>query len=203
VGSDLFARCRHGLEFRALSKLPFLQLDLRYAGTGNLCGRDLYRGEREAWLHQEALEALLLSAQALAEQRPGWRFRIFDAARPVSVQRELFAKVAGTPRQAYVADPDRGSVHNFGFALDLGLQDERGEPLDMGTPFDSFEPLAQPQLETAFVAQGKLDAQQVAWRQILRDVMARGGFRQHALEWWHFDLKPLEELRGKYPLLDA
>jgi D-alanyl-D-alanine dipeptidase len=200
VGSDLFARCRHGLEFRALSKLPFLSLDLRYAGSDNICGRDLYHGEREAWLHQEAFAALLSSGAMLAA---GLRLRIYDAARPVSVQRQLFAQVAGTPRQAYVADPLHGSVHNYGFALDVGLEDAQGRELDLGTSFDSFDPLAQPQLEAAFLAQDRLTQAQVDRRRRLREVMVAGGFRQHAMEWWHFDLKPLDQLRGRYPCLDA
>ena len=199
----MFARCRHGLEFRALSTLPFLCLDLRYAGPDNICGRDLYRGEREAWLHQEAFDALWRCGQALGRSLPGWKLRVFDATRPVSVQRQLFARVAGTPQQAYVADPERGSVHNYGFALDLGLQDGDGRLVDHGTGFDSFDPLAQPQLEKAFLAQGRLTPQQVEHRRQLGEVMAEGGFRQHAMEWWHFDLKPLDHLRDRYPRLDT
>ena len=110
---------------------------------------------------------------------------------------------AGTPQQAYVADPQQGSVHSFGFALDLGLQDETGQELDFGTPFDSFDPLAQPQLEDAFVAQGRLSAEALELRRLLRWAMEGGAFVQHPLEWWHFDRRPLAQLRGKFPLLNS
>ena len=199
--ADLFAPCREGSAYLALSVLPFVALDLRYASTNNLCGRDLYHGEREAWLHVEAWQGLKESGRALLARQPGWKFRVFDAARPVSVQALLFSAVAGTPQQAYVADPQQGSVHNFGFALDLALQDESGQELDFGTLFDSFDPLAQPQLEEAFMAQGRLNPTQIGLRRLLRQVMAAGGFQQHPMEWWHFDRRPLEQLTGQYPIL--
>ncbi|HTB35161.1 MAG TPA: M15 family metallopeptidase [bacterium] len=201
MDADLFAPCREGSAFMALSELPFVVLDLRYASADNLCGRDLYGGEREAWLHLEAWRGLKECGRALLARQAGWKFRVYDAARPLSVQSQLFAMVAGTPRQAYVADPQQGSVHNFGFALDLGLQDQQGRELDFGTPFDSFDPLAQPQLEEAFLAQGRLSAEQLGLRRLLRQVMAAGGFQQHPMEWWHFDRRPLEQLTGQYPML--
>jgi D-alanyl-D-alanine dipeptidase len=200
---DLFAMCRLGSPFKPLSSLPFVRLDLRYATVQNLCGRDLYHGEKEAWLHQEAWEGLSQAGRLLERRCPGWNLRVYDAARPLSVQVQLFAKVAGTPQQAYVADPAQGSVHNYGFAVDLGLEDAEGRELDLGTTFDSFDPFAQPQLEGAFAAQGRLSPQTLELRRLLRWAMEGGSFTQHPLEWWHFDRRPLSQLRGKYPLLNS
>lgn len=200
---DLFARCRQGDPFKPLSPLPFVRLDLRYACERNLCARDLYGGEREAWLHQEAWEGLCQAGLRLRQLSPAWRFRIYDATRPVSVQVQLFAQVMGTPQQAYVADPAQGSAHNYGFALDLGLEDEAGRELDLGTAFDSFDPLAQPQLEQAFFAQGQLSGEVLELRQQLAWTMLAGGYQQHPLEWWHFDQRPLAQLKGHYPRLDT
>jgi D-alanyl-D-alanine dipeptidase len=203
VDPDLFGLCRRNQAFLPLSGLPFVRLDLRYASERNICKRDLYRGEPEAWLHHEAVEALKLSALALSLRRPGWKFRVFDAARPVSVQRQLYTAVAGTPQQAYVADPDHGSAHNYGLAVDVALDDASGREQDFGTPFDDFDPLAQPQLERTFFLQGRLQRPQLTLRRILRACMARGGFKQNPLEWWHFELKPIEQLRGRYPLIHS
>jgi D-alanyl-D-alanine dipeptidase len=139
----------------------------------------------------------------LAQRCPGWALRVYDAARPLSVQVQLFAQVAGTPQQAYVADPAHGSVHNYGYAVDLSLQDGDGQEQDLGTPFDSFDPLAQPQLEEAFVAQGRLNPQALELRRLLRWAMESGSFQQHPLEWWHFDRRPLAQLKGKVPLLNV
>jgi D-alanyl-D-alanine dipeptidase len=203
VTTDLFDACRHSGEFRPLTGLPFVSLDLRYSSDHNICGRNLYQGECEAWLHREAAVALGKSAHALAVRHPGWKYRIYDAARPVSVQRQLFAAVAGTPQQAYVADPDHGSVHNYGLAVDIGLEDADGNELDLGTPFDALDPLAQPQLERTFFLQGKLLARQLNLRRALRISMNRGGFFQHPLEWWHFELHPLDQVKGVYPLIQG
>jgi D-alanyl-D-alanine dipeptidase len=200
---ELFEFCRRHVEFRTLSGLPFLSLDLRYASERNICGRDLYAGEREAWLRREAVEALERSAQVLARRHPGWKFRVYDATRPLSVQAQLFAAVAGTPQQAYVADPDRGSAHNYGLAVDLGLEDGQGRELDLGTEFDAFDPLAQPQLERTFFLQGRLLESHVELRRTLRACMARGGFIQHPMEWWHFDLLPLDAIKAGYPLVQG
>jgi zinc D-Ala-D-Ala dipeptidase len=198
LASDLFGFCRHSEAFRPLSGLPFLSLDLRYAGDRNICGRNLYYGEREAWLHREAADALARSAEALKQRQPGLKFRIYDAARPVSVQRQLYAAVAGTPQQAYVADPDHGSVHNYGLAVDLGLEDAAGRELDLGTSFDDFDPLAQPQLEDTFFLQGRLPAAALGLRRFLRSCMLSGGFAHNPLEWWHFDLYALDRIKGVY-----
>jgi D-alanyl-D-alanine dipeptidase len=197
----LFDLCRREACFKALSEAPGLHLDLRYASTHNVARRDLYQGEREAWLHEEAYSALHQAAQDLQGRRPGWKLRIYDAARPLSVQAELFALVKGTPQQAYVADPAHGSPHNYGMAVDLGLQDEQGWEMDLGTAFDSFEDLAQPQLENAFFRQGRLSGAQLDRRQLLRDLMQAHGFKAHPLEWWHFERRPLGQLKQGYVLI--
>lgn len=199
----LFALCRRSPQFKPLSGLDQVHLDLRYGGPDNILGRDLYQGEREAWLHVEAHTALAAAAQSLQRLRPGWKIRVYDAARPLSVQALLFAKVQGTARQAYVADPAQGSAHNYGMALDCGLQDAMGWEADHGTPFDSFEDKAQPQLEEAFFHQGRLSAEQLGQRRLLRELMQAHGFQSHPLEWWHFELKPLAQLKGRYPLISG
>jgi len=71
----------------------------------------------------------------------------------------------------------------------------------MGTPFDDFRLLAQPALEAKFLAEGKLKAQQVANRKLLRRVMTKAGFQQLAIEWWHFDALPQEQAK-KHPIFE-
>jgi D-alanyl-D-alanine dipeptidase len=198
--ADLFEFCRRHADFRPLSALA-VTLDLRYASPRNLCGRDLYQGCREAWLHREAFVRLEQAVAALSRRQGRWRLRIYDAARPLQVQEQLFAQVRGSAQQVYVADPARHSVHNYGFALDVGLQDEDGQELDLGTPFDAFDEAAQPRLEETLLKEGRLSPRQRDLRMVLRECLVAGGFTQHPLEWWHFDAKALEELRGFYPLI--
>jgi zinc D-Ala-D-Ala dipeptidase len=197
--ADPFELCRRHPDFRPLSPLN-VTLDLRYASEMNITGRDLYQGEKEAWLHREAFVRLEEAIAALQRRVP-WRLRIYDAARPLSVQRQLFAQVQGTPEEAYVADPQQHSVHNYGLALDLGLENEHGQELDLGTPFDSFDPLAQPRMELECLAQGRLSTRQRDLRMILRESMLMAGFIQHPLEWWHFDAKGLKDIKGHYLLI--
>ena len=62
--------------------------------------------------------------------------------------------LVGTPQQPYVANPDHGSIHNFGLAIDLTLLDASGQQLDMGTGFDNFTDAARIDHEAALVASG-------------------------------------------------
>ncbi len=198
--SDLFELCRQNADYRALSALS-VHLDLRYASPNNICGRDLYEGCQEAWLHREAFVRLEEAVAALGRRRPQWRLRIYDAARPLRVQAQLFEMVRGTPAQDYVADPQLHSVHNYGFAIDVGLQDEHGQELDLGTPFDAFDPLAQTRQEERFVLRGTLSSRQRDLRWMLRECLQAAGFVQHPLEWWHFEAKALADLKNIYPIL--
>ncbi len=114
------------------------------------------------------------------------------------MQWRLWNRVKGTNQQPYVADPRRGSIHNYGFAVDLTLQDAGGKEVDMGTEFDHFGKLAQPALEDKFLKVGKLTQQQIDNRKLLRKVMKDAGFIQLPIEWWHFDALPEEVIRNKY-----
>lgn len=64
--------------------------------------------------------------------------------------------VKDTSMRAHVADPARGSMHNYGSAVVVTLVDLNGVPLDMGTPIDLFGPLAEPRRETEHLASGRL-----------------------------------------------
>lgn len=50
----------------------------------------------------------------------------------------------GTAQQLYVADPRNGSIHNYGFAVDLSLEDQNGHELDNRLRLLSSESSLQP-----------------------------------------------------------
>jgi D-alanyl-D-alanine dipeptidase len=84
--------------------------------------------------------------------------------------------------RGYVA---RRSSHSRASTVDVGLV-ERGpdglpRPLDLGTPFDFFDPLSHTD------APG-VDAAARARRLRLRAAMGRRGFRDLPQEWWHYTL---------------
>lgn len=58
-------------DFRRLSDIPGISVDLRYAGLHNFVGRNLYGNLDCGWLHREAARALERAAAFLAQQAPG------------------------------------------------------------------------------------------------------------------------------------
>lgn len=105
-------------------------------------------------------------------------------------------------QQDAYADPDKGSMHNYGFALDIGLLDPQGKLVDMGAPFDGFTPLSEPQLESRLLKEGKLTQIQIDHRMILRSAMVGAGFRQLRHEWWHYDALTEEQVIGKFEIVE-
>ena len=174
-------------EFRHLSTIAGIVIDLRYATPDNFVGRDLYSPFDCAWLHRDAAAALERVVAWLAVERPGYTPLILDALRPQRVQEQLWAALEGSNLQMYLASPERGSIHSFGMALDITILDERGRELDMGTGFDDLSERSHPALEVKLLARGELTRAQVANRQLLRDAMFQAGFVGINTEWWHYD----------------
>jgi D-alanyl-D-alanine dipeptidase len=185
-------------DFRHLSTIAGIAVDLRYAGPNNFIGRDLYSPYDCAWLHVIAAGALERVVAYLAQRRPDVRVLVLDALRPQRVQQELWDALAGTDLQLYLAEPGRGSIHSFGMALDITLLDGAGAELDMGTGFDDMTELSHPALEEGFLARGDLTAEQVANRQLLRDAMFQAGFVGIRTEWWHFDCGDRNVVRATF-----
>jgi D-alanyl-D-alanine dipeptidase len=174
-------------DFRHLSSIAGIAVDLRYATPDNFVGRDLYSPYDCAWLHRDAAAALERVVAWLAERRPGHTVLVLDALRPQRVQQQLWDALAGTGLQMYLANPERGSIHSYGMALDITILDDDGCELDMGTGFDDMTELSHPLLEKDFLHSGALTAAQVANRALLREAMFQAGFVGINTEWWHFD----------------
>lgn len=176
-------------------------LDLRYATAENFMHADLYAGFDRCFLHPEAAARFARACATLKARHPDLQFRIWDALRPQSVQARMFEHLQGTPFETYVAAPLPGSMHNFGIALDLTLQTKDGRELDMGTDFDDFADLAQPQKEEHFLATGELSREAFANRLLLRGLLEEQGFRVLPHEWWHFNALPSDQVYGRFPML--
>lgn len=189
-------------DFVELTDGPQFKIDLRYASTNNFVGVNMYGPFNKAFLHKFAADKLFAAVQLLQQRHPGHRFIIFDALRPRSIQRVLWDHVVGTEGEKYIAKPEPGSLHNFGFAVDLSILDPDGHELDMGAGYDDFRPIAQPQLEPQFVASGDLTGEHIQNRMILRRVMEDSGYAQLAHEWWHFDALPKSIVKEKYQIVE-
>ena len=186
-------------DFRHLSTIEGIAVDLRYASTNNFVGRDMYGSLDCAWLHRVAAAGLERAVALLAREAPGHRLLVLDALRPHRVQIMLWDHLEGTDLRQYVADPARGSIHSFGMALDATLLGPDGRELDMGSGYDEMTELSHPRLEDEFLAAGKLSAAQQAHRRMLRRAMLdAGGFQGIDNEWWHFDLLDRQHVRQTF-----
>ncbi len=168
---------------------PTLKLDIRYATANNFLGTPVYTSAR-AFLQRPAAEALARAHKKLREHGRG--LLIHDAYRPWYVTKLFFD---ATPAQfhLFVADPEQGSRHNRGCAVDLTLYDlETGKAVDMVSGYDEFSDRAYPNY------MGGTSEQR--WeRQRLRRAMEDEGFTVFEAEWWHFDYRAWRQ----YPLMNV
>lgn len=185
---------------------PNIQVELKYSTTDNFVGKDVYGDLSRAYLQPEMAKRLAKANALLRKNHSGYTLLVYDAARPNSVQYALWdaldnLKIPAKNKKMYVADPKIGSNHNFGCAVDLTVVDEKGKPLDMGTKYDFFGPLAYPRSEQEMLKKGKLTIQQINNRQILRKAMNQAGFATNTTEWWHFDGMSKAQARAKYGMI--
>jgi zinc D-Ala-D-Ala dipeptidase len=185
-------------DFRALSSVENLRVDLRYATATNFMGRDMYSPLDCGWAHRDAVDGLVCAVAWLAQHAPGVRLCVLDALRPQRVQERMWAALEGTPLTEYLAPPELGSIHSFGMAIDATLLNADGTELDMGSAFDDMTELSHPALEARFLHTSALNAEQLNNRYLMRDAMGSGGFRGISTEWWHFDCGDRAVVRATY-----
>jgi D-alanyl-D-alanine dipeptidase len=165
-----------------------IKLDIRYAGTNNFMGMQLYE-EPRAFLQRPAAEAVVRVHAML--KKYGFGLIIYDAYRPWYVTK-MFWDATPDQQKIFVADPTKGSRHNRGGAVDLGLYSlETGEVIDMGSDYDEFSIRAFPTYPGG-------SSEQRERRELLRTLMAGEGFSVYPEEWWHFDYVDWK----KYPILN-
>lgn len=180
-----------------------IRVQLVYATPDNFLQKSVYTGITRAWLHPEAAKKLLVAQQLLKKEHPELTLVVYDAARPMEVQRKMWALVRGTDKVNYVSNPaNGGGLHNYGMAVDVTILDEQGQPLPMGTPFDFFGEEAHTNNEDALLAAGKITDEAYNNRRLLRRIMRHAGFRVIPYEWWHFNACSRAEARESYPVLD-
>ena len=170
-----------------------------YATPDNFLGHVLYLDIHHAFAIPAMAEKLAKAQQRLKSIRPDLSLLIYDAARPISVQREMWESVKGTPNVSFVANPAKGrGMHNYGAAVDITLMDSAGEPLPMGSKHDYFGPEARIDHEDSLLANGLITSQELENRKLLRRVMTESGFITCISEWWHFN--HISSIRAKQEL---
>jgi D-alanyl-D-alanine dipeptidase len=157
---------------------------IAYATEQNFTGAPVY-SRPACYLHPEAAEALARAIHYAGEL--GFRLKLFDAYRPTEAQWALWNH---TPDPEFLANPERGSPHSRGVAIDLTLLDANGKELDMGTAFDAFTPLSHH-------GASNISTEAKRNRLILLGIMTSAGFDFYRNEWWHYQLFNSRQ----YPLL--
>lgn len=177
--------------------IPDIGIDIRYASINNFTHQKLY-SVGEAYLSIGAIQKLMLVHDSLKQIREfngvnypkGIGLKVYDGYRPRAVQYLMFEIF---PNPTYVADPNSGSIHNRGGAVDVSLINmENGEELQMPTEFDWFGPEASH-------SYNNLPSNVIANRTLLYNMMVQvGGFIPYDAEWWHYTISGASSL----PLLD-
>ena len=176
-------------------------VDLRYATSDNFLKESVYGNLTKCYLRPFAAEMLSRAQDILSARKPGYRLLVYDGARPLSVQRKMWNIARESGNEDYVANPEKGSLHNLGVAVDLTIADAKGMPLDMGSPYDHFGMISQPRYEKELISSGELSYEQFENRWLLRSIMREAGFSIILTEWWHFNAEDKATARTKYALI--
>jgi D-alanyl-D-alanine dipeptidase len=167
---------------------PSIKLDIRYAGSNNFLSTPIYE-QAGAFLQRPAAEALVCAHRQLQAQ--GYGLLIHDAYRPWYVTK-IFWDATPPEKRIFVADPQKGSNHNRGCAVDLTLYElAGGRPVEMPSLYDEMSPRAYAEYTGGTPEQRRL-------RDLLRRAMEEEGFTVYEAEWWHFNHKDCD----KYPILN-
>jgi peptidase M15D vanX D-ala-D-ala dipeptidase len=157
-------------------------LDMRYATANNFLKQQVYDCG-ECYLRKATAKALVKAQEEFKQH--GYRIKLFDCYRPLSVQKKMWKILPGTD---YVANPAKGSKHNRGAAVDLTLVDKNGKELNMGTGFDYFG-------KKAHHTYTDLPKEVLANRRLLKEILAKHNFKSIYSEWWHYEYRP--EMQSK------
>ena len=196
-------------------------VDLKYSSTDNFMGMDMYGNLEKAYLEQDFANRVVKAQRILQERHPEYTLLIYDAARPISVQRAMRKSVEGTELERFVADGTRGGRHNYGVAVDLTIATIDGTPLDMGAGFDDFTVAASvkgtpdnadprtrtPDIYRTYIndmaERGVISHKAAQNRILLIEVMHAAGLYPYRNEWWHFEeIMSITATREQYKLLD-
>ena len=209
------------VDIQTLAGAEDIVVELKYSTTDNFVGKDMYLDLDRAYLTPDFAQKVIRAQQILRERNPQLTLLIYDAARPISVQRYMRKLVEGTKFQEFVADGTKGGRHNYGVAVDLTIATNQGVPLDMGAGFDDFTDAAAVKgtsdtndqanrnikVYTAYinslVKRGLISQQAANNRLLLVEVMIEAGLYPYRREWWHYEeLTPMSEVRQKRRLLN-
>ncbi|MFA5134178.1 MAG: M15 family metallopeptidase [Patescibacteria group bacterium] len=164
---------------------PTIITEPRYATRRNFLKKPLY--QNSIILTREHIAKKLSRVQKKLRAR-GCRLKVWDAYRPLSVQKQMWQAV---PDERYIGNPATGPFHTRAAAIDCTVVDEQGRQLPMPTSFDKFSRRAHRNFP------GHTPEERKNMR-LLERLMAAEGFVPLESEWWHFSDPDWKS----YPVLD-
>ena len=168
----------------------------------NFFQKDFYGGLNKAFLRKRVAEKLSNAQRLLKKEKPSFSLQVLDAARPRSVSRSMYETMKGTRFERYVANPNKGSMHNYGIAVDLTIVDQNGEKLDMG-PSPFYKSHAAIYWQYFLKKMGfEISSEQKRNRELLKRVMVDAGFYPLSFEWWHFNGMKKSDARNTYSIIE-
>lgn len=185
-------------------EIPGIGVYLVYSTPYNFMGKVLYNGLDKAFLCKEAAVMLNEAVKYLKQKRMDLHLVVYDAARPVSIQKEMWKVVEGTDLEDFVANPNirGGGPHNYGIAVDVTLYDCTNHPVPMGSEYDYFGDRARVDKEEQLIANGEITRRELLNRKLLREVMTHAGFISEPSEWWHFNAMPTKVASQKLKVIE-
>ena len=180
-------------------EIPGIEVYMVYATPYNFMGRVLYEDLDEAYLVPEAMEKLRKANDLLRKKRMDLHLMVYDAARPRSIQEQMWKVVENTDLEDFVANPNKsgGGPHNYGVAVDVTLVDCTGHPIPMGSEYDYFGDRSRADLEIELFEKGEINRRELLNRRLLREIMTEAGWLVEPSEWWHFNAMPITEASKK------
>ena len=166
-------------------------------------------------LREEVIRRLLLAEELLRKTFPHLRLAVFDAWRPIRVQKFMYdysinqeclsrgidpsskkdtsaledvVKLVSRFWASPSFDKSKPPPHSTGGAIDLTLATNDCNLVDMGGEIDLMGPTSEPDYYLQSALKGD-NSSACLWqlrRNLLANVMIFSGFVQHPNEWWHF-----------------
>jgi D-alanyl-D-alanine dipeptidase len=173
-----------------------------YSDTLNFLKINLYKSLKTGYLPLPVLQQLIKAQSYLDSLSSCLKLIVYDGVRPLHVQQMMWdsLKLPNHQKYGYVAPPGYNSLHNYGCAVDVGI-DSCGIEWDFGTRFDTFDSLSAPVYEGLFLKIKRLSHLQYQHRVILRKAMHAGRFYGITSEWWHFNYCSLDQAKLNFVLI--
>lgn len=182
---------------------PTIKVSLAFTRPDNVTGSVLYTDIHHAYLVPQAARALKRAQAYLKRIRPDLSLKVYDAARPMTLQWKLYRAVAGKKENIYISSPQGGGdQHNYGLAVDVTLcRADNGDTLAMGTRIGDLVQQSRVSTESYNSENGGLTKEEFDNRELLRKVMAVAGFKALRTEWWHFNFRTRSEAKANFRMV--